>query len=43
MVYFEQMLHTYACQHFLTTDTHKSLFDGQGFAEYQSGRSWSVS
>ena len=27
---FYQILHTYTCQHCLTTDIHKSLFDGRG-------------
>ena len=36
MVYFIQILHTYACQHCLTTGMCYILFDGRGFAEHQS-------
>ena len=43
MVYFDKILHTYACQHFLTTGMHSSLFYGHGFAKHQSGGLWSVS
>ena len=32
MVYFDQILHTNACQHYLTTVMCNSLFDGRGFA-----------
>ena len=39
MVYFDQILHTYACQHCLNTDMRSSLFYGRGFAEHQSDRS----
>ena len=28
MIHFKQILHTYACQQCLTTDMHKSSFDG---------------
>ena len=37
------IFYTYACQQCLTTDTHKSIFDGRELAEHQFGRSWSVS
>ena len=39
MVYLDQILHAYACQHCLITDMRKSIFDGRGFAEHQSDRS----
>ena len=32
-----------AFQHYLTTGMCNILFDGRGFAEHQSNRSWSVS
>ena len=34
--YIDQVLHTNACQHFLTTGMYTSLFDGRGFAEHLS-------
>ena len=43
MVYFDQILHTYACQICLTTGMRNSHYGGRGFAEHQSGQSWSVS
>ena len=43
MEYVDQILHAYACQHCLTTEMRNGLFDGHGFAEHQSGWSWSVS
>ena len=43
MVYYDQILHAYACQHCLTTGKCNSLCDGQGFAEHQICRSSSVS
>ena len=43
MVYFDHILHTYACQHSLTTVMQNHLFDGRGFAEHQSNLLWSVS
>ena len=30
MVYFDQILHTHACQQCVTTDMRNSLFDGRG-------------
>ena len=36
-------MHTYACQHFLTTGMWTTFFDGRGFAEHQSSLLWSVS
>ena len=38
MVYFDQILHAYAYQHFLTTGMFTALFDGRGSAEHVSGR-----
>ena len=35
MVYFDQNLHTYACQYSLTTDMQTNIIDVRGFAEYQ--------
>ena len=35
-------MHTYACQHALTTDMWNHVFDGWGFAEYQPSLLWSV-
>ena len=43
MVYFDHILHTYACQHSLATGMRNHLFDGRGFAEHQSSLLWSVS
>ena len=43
MVYFDQILHTYAWQHCLITGMHYSIFDGRVFAEHQSGRSSFIS
>ena len=40
MVYFDQIWHTYACQHCRTTAWHAN---GQVFTELQSIKSWSVS
>ena len=31
---FDQILHTNACHHFLTTDMCNNLFDGRRFAEH---------
>ena len=39
MVYFDKILHTYACQLACVT----AFFEGRDFAEDQSGRSWSFS
>ena len=38
--HFDHILHTYACQHCLSTSMCYSFFDRRGFAEHQS---WSVS
>ena len=35
MEYFNEILHAYTCQHFLTTCMHNSKFNGRGFAEHQ--------
>ena len=35
MEYFDKILHTYTCQHYLSTAMHYSLFGGRGFAEHQ--------
>ena len=35
MEYFDKILHTYTCQHYLSTAMHNSFFDGRGFAEHQ--------
>ena len=43
MVYFNHIVHAYACQHCLTTVSRNSLFDGKGFAEHQFSWPWSVS
>ena len=43
MVYFDRILHMYACQHCLTAGMHNSFFDGQGFPEHQFHKSWSIS
>ena len=42
-VYFEQTLHTNACQHYLTTDKCISFLNGRGFAEHHFSWLWSVS
>ena len=42
-IYFDQMLHTNACQHYLTTGMFNSLSDGRGFVEHHFSRKWSVS
>ena len=42
MVYFDQILHTYACQHYLTTCMSKSLVYGRGLAEHHFSQYWSV-
>ena len=42
-IYFDQILHTYACQHCLTIDMRNSFFDGRGFAEHHPGGLWLVS
>ena len=38
MVYFDQILHTNACQHYLTTGMCNSLFDGRGFPAHHFSR-----
>ena len=43
MVYFDQVLQAYACQHYLTTGMCNSRFNGRGFAEHHFSRLWSVS
>ena len=43
MVYFDQVLHTNAYQHYLTTSMCNSIFDGQGFAEHHFSQLWSDS
>ena len=43
MVYFNQILHTYACQHIEALAFITAFFGGRGFAKHQFGRSWSVS
>ena len=43
MVYCDHILHTYACQHSLTTGMQNHFFDGRGFAEHQSSLLWSFS
>ena len=43
MVYFDHILHTYACQYSQTTGMQNHLFDGRGFAKHQFRRLWSVS
>ena len=40
---FDKILHTYTCQHDLTTGMCSNPLDGQGFAEHQSSRARSVS
>ena len=42
LITFDHILQTYAYQPCLTTGMRNSLFDGQGVADNQSGRSWSV-
>ena len=43
MVYIDQVLHTYACQHSINFGMQNHFFEGQGFAEHQSSLLWSVS
>ena len=42
-IYFDHILHTNACKHYLTTDMSNSHFDGRRFAGYHFSRLWSVS
>ena len=41
--YFDHILHTYACQTFLTTGMRNYFFDGRGLAEHRFSMLWSVS
>ena len=43
MAYFDQVLHTNACQHYLTTGMCNILFDVRGFAKDHFSRLLSVS
>ena len=35
MEYFNKILHTYTCQHYISTAMHNSVFGERGFAEHQ--------
>ena len=43
MIYFDQILHTNAWQHNLTTGMVAAFFDRRGFGEHRFSRLWSVS